>query len=437
MNATRRDFLKTLAMAPLGAAEPHLMVADAHAPWAATWSGRPFRTAIIGSGVHGLELLRGAASAGGCELVGVCDVDRDRLRPQPDLDFGAGLLHFASRFTCHRELLAATKPEIVLISSPDHWHMAQAQDALAQGAHVLLATPAALSIDGMRALGALAAKQDRVISLAASPQTFPAWNAAAKRLQKGEFGRPVSASVRLFYGRGQPDTTAPQRPPRALDWPRWCGPAGARPFHARWRAGAAGGGFLNQPAFSQGCLGRWGGALLQWVLDATGQCSPTSSWALGSMSQANVAFGFPESVGFKLSWQHQPAPASCIPDGEHDAAISIATDAGRLCLLSDGGWSFFPDQDHAQAAVGMVGETKPELSFARLWCSLCRSIDLKEPSPLNLHRMLAGSEVSAMAMLSLRLKRPVSLSSGALSYALDQELWVMGTPSSRRWGVLG
>ncbi|MEZ4847695.1 MAG: Gfo/Idh/MocA family oxidoreductase [Bacteroidia bacterium] len=105
-----------------------------------------YKLAIIGSGWWGMNILREAMAYGECKVVGVCDVDRRHLdsaikevetlngdRPKGFNDF--------------REMLQKTKPEIVIVGTPDHWHALAAIAAIESGAHVYVEKPIAHTID--------------------------------------------------------------------------------------------------------------------------------------------------------------------------------------------------------------------------------------------------------------------------------------------------
>src|SRR5689334_19516483 len=100
----RRQFLKTTAAAslawtalPLRAAEP----------------GRTYRTALIGSGWWGKNILKEAMASGRVKVVALCDVDANKLEVAADQvnDLSGAQ---PKTYRDYRELLAKEKPEIVL-----------------------------------------------------------------------------------------------------------------------------------------------------------------------------------------------------------------------------------------------------------------------------------------------------------------------------------
>jgi len=80
MNPTnRRHFLQTAA----GAAA---LSGPLFAPWvkAQSKTGKKYRTALIGSGWWGMNILRVAIADGSVDVVALCDVDADELEVSAD-----------------------------------------------------------------------------------------------------------------------------------------------------------------------------------------------------------------------------------------------------------------------------------------------------------------------------------------------------------------
>lgn len=105
--------------------------------------GKPTRVALVGASGHGLWHRRSIAAlqeTGRVELVALVDV-----RPVvPAVD--APVPDTAAVFTDHREMLAATGPDVVVICTPPHTHLPIALDVLAAGADLLLEKPPVLSL---------------------------------------------------------------------------------------------------------------------------------------------------------------------------------------------------------------------------------------------------------------------------------------------------
>jgi predicted dehydrogenase len=98
--------------------------------------------ALIGANGHGKWHRRRIAEAqaeGRLKLVALADVDPVEQAEAPV-------------YTDHRELLAATRPDTVVICTPPHTHLPIALDALAAGCDVLLEKPPVRTLDEHRTL---------------------------------------------------------------------------------------------------------------------------------------------------------------------------------------------------------------------------------------------------------------------------------------------
>jgi len=99
------------------------------------------RVALVGANGHGRVHRRNIArlaDLGELRLVAVADVRP--VEPDPPLPEGVRV------FTDHRELLAVTHPDVVVVCTPPHTHLAIALDAVRAGADVLLEKPPVLSL---------------------------------------------------------------------------------------------------------------------------------------------------------------------------------------------------------------------------------------------------------------------------------------------------
>ena len=115
------------------------------------------RVALIGSGWYGkCDLLRLLQVAPNAEVVALCDVDKKMLDGAVELVAGKQ----ASKkrpvaFADYRTLLKETKPELVIVGTPDHWHALQAIAAMEAGADVYCQKPISVDIaDGQAMLAA-------------------------------------------------------------------------------------------------------------------------------------------------------------------------------------------------------------------------------------------------------------------------------------------
>jgi hypothetical protein len=98
MKLTRRGFLAATAAAGAAAAGPAVHGADK--------AGKKYRTALIGSGWWGMNILHVAVEAGQSTVVALCDVDENQPAPAAaDIEKRTG--QAPKKYHDYRELLAA------------------------------------------------------------------------------------------------------------------------------------------------------------------------------------------------------------------------------------------------------------------------------------------------------------------------------------------
>ena len=130
--SNRRHFLKTSSLIVGASAAPFIR--------AQSKSGKKYKTALIGSGWWGMNILRVAIEDGSCDVVALCDVDSDELEVSADEVEGlTGKI--PNMYRDYREMLEKEDIEIAIISTPDHWHALQAIACVEAGAHVFVEKP--------------------------------------------------------------------------------------------------------------------------------------------------------------------------------------------------------------------------------------------------------------------------------------------------------
>src|SRR6476620_3549680 len=142
MNPTRRRFLQTAAAGAL--LTPYVLNAQ-------QTRQTKFKTALIGSGWWGKNIMREAIASKRCDITSLCDVDGRILdQAQDQVNDLAG--SSPKIFKDYRELLEKDKPDIAIVASPDHWHALQAIAALKGGAHVYVENPTGHTVNESRAV---------------------------------------------------------------------------------------------------------------------------------------------------------------------------------------------------------------------------------------------------------------------------------------------
>jgi predicted dehydrogenase len=104
------------------------------------------RAALVGTGAIARQHLSCLSRLAGVDLVAVCDLSR------ASAEFARERYGAADWFTDHREMLAASRPDVVHITTPVTSHYALASDALDAGAHVIVEKPITVDDDQLERL---------------------------------------------------------------------------------------------------------------------------------------------------------------------------------------------------------------------------------------------------------------------------------------------
>ena len=340
----RRSFLHRSAAAA-GALAASLPVRAAD-------SAPRLRTALIGCGWWGGNILGEAVASGRCEVVGLCDVDARQLAATR-AKLASSTADRPREYKEYRELLAREKPEIVIVATPDHWHALPTIAAVKAGAHVYVEKPIGHTIAEGRAMLNAARAAGRVVQVGTHRRASPHTITAREFIRSGKVGK--IGMVRCFVnnaGSG-PEKPAPTQPvPPELDWDAWCGPAPLRPYspsiHPR--------GFRQYLDYANGTLGDWGIHWFDQLIWITGLRWPRKVFGTGGrpikgppVLNANeqtsdapdhqvVTYEFD---GLTVTWESRLFAGHNVEKGENAGCHFYGTN-GIFHLGWRGGWTFYP-----------------------------------------------------------------------------------------------
>lgn len=228
---TRRDALRAAALATLPLLQGARRTVAAPA-------ARPVRIAQVGVGNQGSSDLHSIATAPQAKIVALCDVDQSYLEAA-QRDFGE-----ARGFRDYRKMLEDMADDIdgVVVSTPDHMHVAIALAAMSAGKHVYLQKPLAHNLAELRRLRDVAADKGVVTQMGTQIHAHEAYRTAVKLLREGALGQVREAHAWVHSSWSAPFDTddRPGDPiPATFDWDLWQGVAPPRAFVAkRYHPGA-------------------------------------------------------------------------------------------------------------------------------------------------------------------------------------------------------
>jgi predicted dehydrogenase len=367
MPVTRRAFAHT-SLATLMAAQSAPFVLRAQ-------EERRFRVVLIGCGWWGTNILNVALDSGSCELAALCDVDERMLAKCGDTLDKRGVSR-PKRYKDFRECLAAEKPDIAIVATPDHWHALIMVEACRQGAHVYVEKPIGHTILEGRAMVSAAAKFGRVVQVGTHRRASPHNQSARAFIRDGNLGKIGLISCFVTYGGGPEAPRRNLEPPQGLDWDFWCGPAPLRPFCGdlanAWGGGIHPRGFRNFLDYANGQIGDWGIHWFDQVLWITGLEHPTSCHSSGGrpirgpavLTAEEQTSDLPDTQvatwtfadGPTVTWEHRLFAGNPHEKGEN-VGVYFYGQKGVFHLGWQKGWTFYPANGkdpvlHEEAKLG-------------------------------------------------------------------------------------
>lgn len=156
---------------------------------------KTLRAALVGTGAVAHAHARAVDAHPRAELVAVADLSAEKAA------------EFAARYGVPASygdldaMLAAERPDVVLICTPPAPHRAQALAAIAAGAHVVVEKPPAPSLDELDDMRAAAAEAHRELAVVFQQRTGTAASHVRALLRSGALGRPLVAVCQTLWFR--------------------------------------------------------------------------------------------------------------------------------------------------------------------------------------------------------------------------------------------
>ncbi|UBM59018.1 Gfo/Idh/MocA family oxidoreductase [Marinilongibacter aquaticus] len=234
MNAVnRRNFLKGSAAATLAVSAFGLKAM-------ARPSAPHYRVALIGTGWYGTSDLLRLIQVADVEVVALCDVDSEQLsKAGKRVSERQKSKKVPKLYKEYKKLLAETKPDLVLVGTPDHWHPLIMIDAVKSGAHVYCQKPISVDVIEGEAMVAAARKYGKVVQVGTQRRSTPFLVQAKENIiEKGLLGKISHVEICCYYHMRNGSNPPEQAIPANLDYEMWTGPAPYRPYdgspHIRW-----------------------------------------------------------------------------------------------------------------------------------------------------------------------------------------------------------
>ena len=382
----------------------------------ATSKAKMYRTALIGSGWWGMNILREAMAAGNCRVVALADVDQDvlELAAEKVTELSSDK---PKTYRDVRELIEKEQIDIAIIATPDHWHALNAIAAIGAGAHVFVEKPTGHTILESRAMLNAARAADRTVQVGLHRRIGPHYVSGMKFLKDGNAGD--IGAVRMFVhsggGKEKPSSNSP--PPEKLDWDMYCGPAPLRPYCRKIHPG----GFRNFLDFANGTLGDWGVHWIDQVLWWSDEKFPKKIFSTGGRPISGQAIlndkeqttdapdaqiAVYEFESFTATWEHRKFAGNSAE--QHAIGCYFYGTKGTFHMGWRDGWTFHP-ADPKQAVVHQDAQhSEPDgHSIKLLWADFISAIESGKRPTCDIEIGHHATNMSLLGMLSYKLGRSI------------------------------
>lgn len=399
MEINRRDFIKTSAAAGL---------ALTTLPAIGAGTDRKYRTALIGCGWWGMNILHCALAAGESQVVAMCDPDDNQVRAAAaDVERLSG--DHPKTYRDFRDLLAEAKPDIVIVATPDHWHPLITIAAVHAGADVYVEKPVSHTVLEGRAMVNAARKTNRVVQVGTHRRVSPHNISGMAFLKAGKAGKIGMVRAFVHYGGGAGTPVPDSDPPAGLDWNLWCGPAPLRPFNRAIHPH----GFRQFLDYANGQLGDWGVHWLDQILWWTDEKYPRTVYSTGGRHIKRDNTDAPDTQvvayefeSFTATWEHRLYAGNSAE--KTDLGCYFYGTEGTFHMGWLDGWTFYPTDRNAPTIHQEAQLHNPDQqNIKELWDNFLACIKTRERPVCDIEIGHRSTTMALLGMLSLKLGRSV------------------------------
>ncbi len=227
----RRRFLKTATGAVLGL--PQIVPSSALGKDDDLSPSNRITIGCIGIGSRGSQVLRGFLAHRNARVVAACDVNAHRRTAAVRLIDEHYQTTGCRAYHDYRRLLARADVDMVIIATPDQWHVLTSLAAARAGKDVYLEKPIGVTFAEAQALRAAVKRYGTVFQFGTQQRSDGRFHLACELVRNGRIGRLHTVHV---WSPGSSTAGSLERTPAPewLDYEMWVGPAPMSP-HTRHR----------------------------------------------------------------------------------------------------------------------------------------------------------------------------------------------------------
>ena len=245
--STRRQFLKHSAALSV----PMIVPAAALGRGGRPAASERIRVGAIGCGNMGLGDIGGFLNDPRAQIVAVCDVNTEsggywaggvagrepakrKVEDKYAADKKSGAYKGCDTYEDFRELLDRKDIDVVIVSTPDHWHAIPVVMAAKAHKDIYCQKPLSLTIAEGRAMSDAVKKHKRVFQTGSQQRSDSNFRRACELVRNGRIGKVHTVKVGLPSGRPDygksGDKKKPEPVPKGFNYDLWLGPAPEAPY---------------------------------------------------------------------------------------------------------------------------------------------------------------------------------------------------------------
>jgi predicted dehydrogenase len=409
---SRRSFLKTLSLTGAALSVAPNIIAQAR--------DRKYRTALVGSGWWGNNILGEAMASGECKIVALCDVDERYLSSTKERVVSESGDQ-PKTYRDYRDLFANEEVEIAIVATPDHWHPLITIEAVKAGAHVYVEKPIGHTIEEGRAMVNAARAANRVVQVGTHRRISPHNVSGYEFLRSGKAGKIGMVRSFVHYGGGPEEPAVNTDAPKELDWDMWCGPAPyrhyceslpgtrGRPIHPK--------GFRNYLDYANGTLGDWGVHWLDQIIWILEEKYPKRVYSTGGREIAGKPIyndkeqttdapdhqvATYEFESFTATWEHRRFAGNNAEKGENVGCYFYGTE-GTFHMGWREGWTFYPSNNNNPVIHESPRLNDPDSqNIKELWQDMLSCIKTGKKPVCDIEEIHYSTNLSLLGMLSYK-----------------------------------
>jgi predicted dehydrogenase len=184
----------------------------------------------IGVGGHGTQCnLRNFLQQPDAQVIAVCDVDAKRLERARQMVNERYDNRDCAAYRDFRQVLQRPDIDVVMISTPDHWHTPISIMAAQAGKDICCEKPT-LTIQEGRMLVDTIQRYGRVFQTSTEDRSLFVYHRMAELVRNGRIGKLHTIHVELPHQPNGPGDATPMPVPPELDYEMWLGPAPYAPY---------------------------------------------------------------------------------------------------------------------------------------------------------------------------------------------------------------